>query len=48
MQHDLDGRLRRVVLVAFAPVVRDGIGENVARLAKCGRNDAAADIRIAL
>lgn len=48
MQHDLDGVLLRVVLVALAPVVADGVGEDGPALVEGGRRDAAADVGIPL
>jgi len=48
MKHNLDRILRRVVLVALAPVVGDGVGEDVTRLVEGGGNDAAADVGVAL
>lgn len=48
MQHDLDGVLRRVSLVPLAPVVRDGVGEDAARLVEGRRDDGAADGRVPL
>jgi hypothetical protein len=48
MQFDLDGVLRRVAAVALAPVVADGVGEDVARAAEARGSDAAADLWVAL
>lgn len=48
VQHNLDGVLRRVVLVPLAPIVRDRIRKDAARLVECGRDDRAADGRVAL
>lgn len=48
VQHDLDGVLRRVALVPLAPVVRDGVGEDAARLVEGRRDDGAADGRVPL
>lgn len=48
MQHNLDGVLRRVPLVPLAPVVRDGIREDAARLVEGRRNNGATDGRVPL
>ena len=48
MQHDLDGIVWRVVLVALAPVVADGVGKDGARLIERRRGDAAADVGVPL
>ena len=48
MQHDLDRIVLRVVLVALAPVVTNGIGEDAAILVERGGGDAAADGGVAL
>ena len=48
MKFDLDGVVLRVATVALAPVVADGVGKDVAVLAETRRNDAAADLGVAL
>lgn len=48
MQHDLDGVVLRIVLVALAPVVADGVGKDAAALVERRRRDAAADVGVAL
>lgn len=48
MQHDLVGVLGVVALVALAPVVADGVGEDAARGIEGRGHDAAADGRVAL
>lgn len=48
MQHHLKGIARCVLLVALAPVVADGIGENVARLAERRSRNAAPNFGISL
>lgn len=48
MQHNLDRIALRVMLVALAPVVTNGIGKDATRLVKRRRRDAAPHIRISL
>lgn len=48
VQHDLDGVVLGVVLVALAPVVANGVGEDAAVLVEGGGGDAAADVGVAL
>lgn len=48
MEFDLDGVVLRVATVALAPVVADGVGKDVSVLAEAGRDDAAADLGVAL
>lgn len=48
VEHDLDGVGLRVVLVALAPVVTNGIGEDASVLVECRRGDAAADLGVSL
>ena len=48
MQHDLDGLLRRVLRVALAPVVADGVGEDAARAVEGRGYDLAAHFRVPL
>ena len=48
MQHNLDRIALSIVLIALAPVVADGVGEDAARFVECGSSDAAPDVGIAL
>lgn len=48
MQHDLVGRLRSIYGVAFAPVVADGIGEDVAGSVEGRGRDGPTDLRVPL
>jgi hypothetical protein len=48
VQFELDGVLWRIPGEALAPVVADGVGEDVAVARKGRRRDAAADLRVAL
>lgn len=48
MQHNLDGRLRSIVLVSFAPVIADGVCEDIAVAVECGGSDRTTDFWIAL
>lgn len=48
MQLDLGRVLRRVVRVALAPVVGDGVGEDVAVAGEVSCGDGAADVGVAL
>ena len=47
VEHDLDGVLRSVVLVALAPVVGYGVGEDVSGFVKGRGDDATADVGVA-
>jgi len=48
VKFDLDGVVLGISTVALAPVVADGVGENVSVLAEARRDDAAADFGVAL
>lgn len=48
MQHDFDGVVLRIMLVALAPVVTNGVGKDGAALVECRRGDAAANVGVAL
>ncbi len=46
MKFDLDGVVLGVATETLAPVVTDGVGEDVAVLAKARCDDAAADLGV--
>lgn len=48
MQHQLDGLLLVVGLVALGPVVTDRIGKDVTVFVELGRRDGPADVGVAL
>lgn len=48
MKHDLVGGLRCVSRVALAPVVADGVGEDIPVAVKVGAGDGSSDRGIAL
>jgi hypothetical protein len=48
VQHNLIGQLRRVLLIALAPVVTDSVGEDAAVLVERSRRDGAAHLGVSL
>ena len=48
VQHDLDGIVLCIVLVALGPVVTDGVGEYAAILVEGRRRDTTAHVRVPL